>query len=111
MERLVQSDVRSALFRLPTQLPDLFALFLVLTSSSVLGYLALTTAWNDITEKMFIRERTCLVLLLTQTSSVCGFGSWPISFPEPPLPLFSGTGAGGSGIILNRNQKTLVPVK
>ena len=34
-----------------------------------------------------------------------------ISFPQPPLPLSSGTGAGGSGIIQNRNQKTLVPVE
>ena len=34
-----------------------------------------------------------------------------LSFPEPRLPLSSGTGAGGSGIIQNRNKKTLVPVE
>lgn len=73
---LIRSEVRSALFSLPTELADLFALFLVLTSSSVLGSLALTTAWNDITEKIFIRERICLVLLLTQARSVCGLGRW-----------------------------------
>ena len=67
---LILSDVSSALFSFPTELADLFALFLVLTSSSVLGSLALTTAWNDITEKMFILERVCLVLLETQASSV-----------------------------------------
>ena len=59
---IIRSDLRSALFSLPTELPDLFALFLVLTSSSVLGSVALTTALDDITEKMLIRERICLVL-------------------------------------------------
>ena len=34
-----------------------------------------------------------------------------ISFSEPSLPLSSGTGAGGSGIIQKWNQKTLVPVE
>ena len=67
---LILSEVSSALFSLPTELADLFALFLVFTSSSVLGSLALTTAWNDITEKMFILVRICLVLLQTQASSV-----------------------------------------
>ena len=34
-----------------------------------------------------------------------------LSFPEPLLPLSIGTSAGGSGIIQNRNKKTLVPVE
>ena len=34
-----------------------------------------------------------------------------LSFPEPLLPLSSGTSAGGSGIIQNRNKKTLVSVE
>ena len=34
-----------------------------------------------------------------------------ISLQAPPLPLSSGTVAEGSGIIQNRNHKTLVPVE
>ena len=34
----------------------------------------------------------------------------PISFPEPPLPLSTGKGAGGSGKFQNRNHEILVPV-
>lgn len=67
---LILNEVSSALFSLPTELADRLALFLVFTSSSVLGSLALTTAWKDITEKMFNLERVCLVLLETQASKV-----------------------------------------
>ena len=67
---LILSDVSKALFSLPTELADLFALFLVFTSASVLGSLALTTAWNDITEKIFSLERICFVFLETQARSV-----------------------------------------
>ena len=76
---LIRNDVKIALFNLlyPTELGDLFGLILVLTSSSVLGSLALTTAWKDMTEKTPIRDSVCLVVLGTLARRLWGLGRSP----------------------------------
>ena len=57
-----------------------------------------------------LANEICAVVI-TLFLELLSFTIVSLTFPEPLLPLSSGTGAGGSGIIQNQNKKTLVSVE